>query len=61
LGLIAIIPKGSAPIRSPAARSSRNLAWIVVLWAQRTKSQIIMFENVEEFADWASLLDNGKP
>ena len=53
--------KGSAPIRSPAARSSRDLAWIVVLWAQRAQPQIIMLENVEEFADWAPLLENGKP
>lgn len=53
--------KGSAPIRTPAARSSRDLAWVVVLWAQRARPQIIMLENVEEFADWAPLLENGKP
>ena len=53
--------KGSAPIRSPAPRSSRDLAWIVVLWALRARPRIIMLENVEEFADWAPLLENGKP
>ncbi|MYE00093.1 MAG: DNA cytosine methyltransferase, partial [Alphaproteobacteria bacterium] len=52
--------KGSAPIRTPEARSSRDLAWVVVLWAQRAQPQIIMLENVEEFADWGPVLDNGK-
>ena len=53
--------KGSAPIRSPAARSSHDLAWIVVLWAQRARPRTIMLENVEEFRDWAPLLDYVKP
>lgn len=53
--------KGSAPVRSVAGQSSRDLAWVVVLWAQRAKPQIIMLENVEEFADWGPLLPNGKP
>ncbi len=53
--------KGSAPIRSPSARSSRDLAWIVVLRAQRAQPRIIMLENVEEFAHWAPLLENGRP
>ena len=52
--------KGSAPIRTPEARASRDLAWVVVLWAQRAKPQIIMLENVEEFADWGPVLNNGK-
>ena len=53
--------KGKAPIRGPAAKASRDLAWVVVLWAQRAKPQIIMLENVEEFADWGPLLDDGRP
>ena len=53
--------KGSAPIRTPKGRSSRDLAWVVVLWAQRARPEIIMLENVEEFAAWAPLLADGRP
>ena len=52
--------KGAAPIRTPEQRASRDLAWVVVLWARRARPQIIMLENVEEFADWGPLLENGK-
>ena len=53
--------KGKAPIRGPKATASRDLAWVVVLWAERAKPQIIMLENVEEFADWGPVLESGKP
>ncbi len=52
--------KGAPPIR-PEGRRSRDLAWVVVEWAQRAEPDVIMLENVEEFADWGPLLPNGKP
>lgn len=52
--------KGAPPVR-PEGRRSRDLAWVVVEWAQRAAPDVIMLENVEEFADWGPLLPNGKP
>lgn len=52
--------KGRAPIR-PHERRSRDLAWVVVKWAQNARPRIIMLENVEEFPGWAPLLSNGLP
>ena len=52
--------RGKAPIRTPEARKSRDLAWVVVRWAERAKPRIIMLENVEEFRSWCPLLKNGK-
>ena len=52
--------KGSAPIRTKAARQSRDLAWVVVRWAHRAKPKIIFLENVEEFAQWGPLRKNGR-
>lgn len=49
--------KGGAP-RSPRVR---GLAWVVIRWARRVKPRVIMLENVEEFADWGPLLDDGQP
>jgi len=49
--------KGGAP-RSPRVR---GLAWVVIRWARRVKPRVIMLENVEEFADWGPLLDDGRP
>lgn len=49
--------KGGKPVK----KSIRDLAWVVVLWAQRVRPDIIMLENVEEFADWGPLLDNNMP
>lgn len=51
--------KGGVPIR-PAQERSRDLAWVVVRWAQEAAPAVIMLENVEEFADWGPLLD-GRP
>lgn len=45
----------------PVEKNIRDLAWIVVLWAQRVKPAIIMLENVEEFRTWGPLLEDGKP
>ena len=49
--------KGGAP-RSPRVR---GLAWVVIRWARRVKPRVIMLENVEEFANWGPLLDDGRP
>lgn len=49
--------KGSAP-RSPRVR---GLAWVVIRWAKRVKPRVIMLENVEEFADWGPLCEEGLP
>lgn len=45
----------------PREKSIRDLAWIVVLWAQRVKPAVILLENVEEFRTWGPLCDEGKP
>lgn len=48
--------KGGRPVK----RSVRDLAWTVVLWARRARPGIIVVENVEEFADWGPLADDGR-
>ena len=54
--------RGGKPFRDRnKARRRRGLAWVVVKWAKLVKPRIIMLENVEEFADWGPLLDDGKP
>ena len=53
--------KGGKPIRTAKQRSKRDLAWVVVHWAERAKPQIIMLENVEEFQDWGPLGEDGRP
>ncbi|QIG79954.1 DNA cytosine methyltransferase [Stakelama tenebrarum] len=45
----------------PREKSIRDLAWIVVLWAQRVKPDVILLENVEEFRTWGPLCDEGRP
>jgi site-specific DNA-cytosine methylase/intein/homing endonuclease len=45
----------------PVARNIRDLAWVVVLWAQRVRPKIIMLENVEEFRTWGPLDEDGMP
>lgn len=49
--------KGSAP----KARHIRDLAWVVVDWAQKVKPRVIILENVEEFTTWGPLLECGRP
>ncbi len=48
--------KGGKPLDS----NIRDLAWVVVHWAERVRPQVIILENVEEFQDWCPLDDNGK-
>lgn len=45
----------------PLDRNIRDLAWVVVHWAERVRPQVIILENVEEFQDWCPLDDAGKP
>lgn len=45
----------------PREKSIRDLAWVVVLWAQRVAPDVILLENVEEFRTWGPLDDEGKP
>lgn len=49
--------KGGKPLDS----NIRDLAWVVVHWAERVRPQVIILENVEEFQDWCPLDDQGKP
>jgi DNA (cytosine-5)-methyltransferase 1 len=48
--------KGGAPVK----RNIRDLAWTVVLWAERAKPRVIILENVEEFQGWGPLIENAK-
>ena len=52
--------KGSAPIRE-AGKRSRDLSWVVVRWARAAQPQIIILENVEEFAQWGPLGEDHRP
>lgn len=45
----------------PREKSIRDLAWVVVLWAQRVKPDVILLENVEEFRTWGPLCEKGFP
>jgi DNA (cytosine-5)-methyltransferase 1 len=45
----------------PREKSIRDLAWVVVLWAEKVRPDVILLENVEEFRTWGPLDDEGKP
>jgi len=45
----------------PRSREVRGLAGVVVKWAREVQPEEIFLENVEEFADWGPLHDDGKP
>lgn len=45
----------------PLSRNIRDLAWVVVLWAQRRRPRVICLENVEEFRDWGPLGEDDRP
>ena len=45
----------------PREKSIRDLAWVVVLWAERVAPDVILLENVEEFRTWGPLDDEGRP
>jgi DNA (cytosine-5)-methyltransferase 1 len=40
----------------PVERNIRDLAWVIVLWAQRAKPDVIIMENVEEWKEWGPLI-----
>jgi DNA (cytosine-5)-methyltransferase 1 len=44
----------------PREKSIRDLAWVVVLWAERVKPRCIFLENVEEFRTWGPLDVHGQ-
>lgn len=41
----------------PVERNIRDLAWVIVLWAQRAKPDVIIMENVEEWKEWGPLVE----
>lgn len=45
----------------PMDRNIRDLAWVVVRWAEEVKPDVIILENVEEFRTWGPLYEDGKP
>lgn len=45
--------KGGAPVK----REIRDLAWVVVQWAERVRPRVIILENVEEFQTWGPLVE----
>ncbi|MFT6772639.1 MAG: DNA (cytosine-5)-methyltransferase 1 [Paracoccaceae bacterium] len=45
----------------PVSKGVRDLAWVVVLWAQRIRPRVIILENVEEFKTWGPLTEDGRP
>jgi len=49
--------KGAAP----RDRNIRDLAWVVVKWAEDVKPDVICMENVEEFVTWGPVDEDGKP
>lgn len=45
----------------PRKKKIRGLAWVVYHWAKAVRPRVICLENVEEFADWGPLTQDGKP
>ncbi|KQQ81964.1 DNA cytosine methyltransferase [Aureimonas sp. Leaf324] len=45
----------------PMDRNIRDLAWVVVRWAEEAKPDVIILENVEEFRTWGPLYEDGRP
>lgn len=45
----------------PVEKNIRDLAWVVVHWAERVRPDVIMLENVEEFQDWCPLTPDNRP
>ncbi len=44
----------------PVERNIRDLAWVIVLWAERAKPDVIIMENVEEWKDWGPLIETDR-
>lgn len=47
--------------KAPRDRNIRDLAWVVVKWAEFAKPDVICMENVEEFVTWGPVDDTGQP
>jgi DNA (cytosine-5)-methyltransferase 1 len=45
----------------PRKKEIRGLAWVVIDWAKKVCPRLILLENVEEFATWGPLDENGHP
>jgi DNA (cytosine-5)-methyltransferase 1 len=45
----------------PREKSIRDLAWVVVMWAEKVRPALILLENVEEFRTWGPIDDEGQP
>lgn len=45
---------------APKDRNIRDLAWVIVDWAEKAKPDVILMENVEEFRTWGPICDQGK-
>lgn len=43
----------------PLDRNIRDLAWVVVRWAEEVKPDVILLENVEEFKTWGPVYEDG--
>lgn len=46
---------------APRDRNIRDLAWVVVRWAEDAKPDVICMENVEEFVTWGPVDNDGQP
>ncbi|BAQ70872.1 DNA (cytosine-5-)-methyltransferase [Rhodovulum sulfidophilum] len=42
-------------------RNIRDLAWVVVRWAEEARPDVICMENVEEFVTWGPVGEDGRP
>lgn len=42
-------------------RNIRDLAWVIVDWAEKVKPEVILMENVEEFQTWGPVGEDGRP
>lgn len=45
----------------PRSQHIRDLAWVVVRWAEEVRPRLITLENVEEFQTWGPLDAHGQP
>jgi DNA (cytosine-5)-methyltransferase 1 len=46
---------------APRDRNVRDLAWVVVKWAEEVRPDVICMENVEEFLTWGPIDNEGQP
>lgn len=46
---------------APRDRNIRDLAWVIVRWAEDVAPDVIIMENVEEFVTWGPVGEDGQP